>query len=50
MYRELAPTGNAALFIGEVHGKPVCADMVTMCGDMVRGRFGGFDRTGEAHG
>jgi lipid II:glycine glycyltransferase (peptidoglycan interpeptide bridge formation enzyme) len=47
MYRELSATGNAALFIGEVHGKPVSADVVTMCGAMVRGRFGGFDRTGE---
>jgi SAM-dependent methyltransferase len=47
MYRELSATGNAALFIGEVHGRPVSADVVTMCGAMVRGRFGGFDRTGE---
>jgi lipid II:glycine glycyltransferase (peptidoglycan interpeptide bridge formation enzyme) len=47
LYSELAQTGNAALFLGEVHGVPVTADIVTMCGDMVRGRLGGFDRSGE---
>jgi hypothetical protein len=48
MYRELARTGNAALFVGEVHGVPVAADLVTMCGPTVRGRLSGFDRTGPA--
>lgn len=48
MYSELAPTGQAALFVGEVHGEPVAADLVTACGAMVRGRLAGFDRTGEA--
>lgn len=48
LYRELAWGGNAALFIGQVHGVPVCADVVTMCGPMVRGRFGGFDHSGPA--
>jgi lipid II:glycine glycyltransferase (peptidoglycan interpeptide bridge formation enzyme) len=48
MYSQLARTGNAALFVGEVHGMPVAADLVTMCGDMVRGRLGGFDRSGAA--
>jgi lipid II:glycine glycyltransferase (peptidoglycan interpeptide bridge formation enzyme) len=46
LYTELAATGNAALFVGEVHGEPVTADLVTMCGAMVRGRLGGFDRHG----
>jgi Acetyltransferase (GNAT) domain len=45
LYRELAPRGHAKLFIGEVDGTPVSADLVTMCGSMVRGRFAGFDRT-----
>lgn len=48
MYTELARTGNAALFIGDVHGVPVTADLVTMCGTTVRGRLSGFDRTGPA--
>ena len=48
VYRELAPGGNAALFVGRVHGTPVAADLVTICGDMIRGRLCGFDRDGEA--
>ncbi|MGH3870211.1 MAG: lipid II:glycine glycyltransferase FemX [Pseudonocardiaceae bacterium] len=48
MYSELAATGQAALFVGEVRGEPVAADLVTGCGGMVRGRLAGFDRTGEA--
>lgn len=47
IYTGLAARGNVALFIGEVHGVPTSADLVTMCGDMVRGRLGGFDRSGE---
>jgi hypothetical protein len=46
LYAELAPRGHAALFVGEVHGRPVTVDLVTMCGGMVRGRFAGFDRDG----
>ncbi len=45
MYLELERTGNAALFVGEVRGIPVTADLVTICGSMVRGRLGGFDRS-----
>ncbi|MCW0215187.1 MAG: GNAT family N-acetyltransferase [Pseudonocardia sp.] len=48
LYRELASTGNAELFVGEVDGVPVAADLVTRCGGMVRGRLTGFDRSGEA--
>lgn len=48
LYRELAGTGNAALFIGEVNGTAVSADLVTVCGGMIRGRLGGFNSTGEA--
>lgn len=44
----LAPTGHAVLFVGEVHGVPVAADLMTRCGDMLRGRLNGFDRTAEA--
>jgi Acetyltransferase (GNAT) domain len=47
LYRELAP-GNAALFVGELDRVPLAADLVTRCGGLVRGRLGGFDRSGEA--
>lgn len=48
LYRELAATDHVALFIGEVGGVPVAADLVTRCGGMVRGRLSGFDRREEA--
>jgi hypothetical protein len=48
VYRELAPGGHAALFVGRVHGTPVAADLVTVCGGLIRGRLCGFDRGGEA--
>jgi lipid II:glycine glycyltransferase (peptidoglycan interpeptide bridge formation enzyme) len=48
MYRQLAAGNNAALFVGRVHGVPVAADLVTVCGGMIRGRLTGFDRCGEA--
>lgn len=47
LYRELSAGGHAALFIGEVNGKPVSADLVTVVGGMVRGRLGGFNGDGE---
>jgi lipid II:glycine glycyltransferase (peptidoglycan interpeptide bridge formation enzyme) len=48
LYRGLAADGRAALFVGEVNGVAVSADVVTICGGMVRGRLGGFDGSGEA--
>jgi lipid II:glycine glycyltransferase (peptidoglycan interpeptide bridge formation enzyme) len=48
LYLELVETGNAALFIGEVNGAAVSADLVTVCGGMIRGRLGGFNSTGDA--
>ncbi|MGH3874757.1 MAG: lipid II:glycine glycyltransferase FemX [Pseudonocardiaceae bacterium] len=48
LYRELTVTGHAVLFVGEVDGVPVAADLMTGCGDMVRGRLSGFDRSSEA--
>jgi len=47
-FRELAPAGHAVLFIGEVRGRPVAADLLTGCGGVIKGRLGGFDRSGEA--
>jgi lipid II:glycine glycyltransferase (peptidoglycan interpeptide bridge formation enzyme) len=46
MYQELA--GQVTLFIGEANGVPVAADLVTNCGNMVRGRLVGFDRSDQA--
>ena len=47
-YRELAPRGHAVLFVGEVDGRPVAADLLTGCGGVLKGRLGGFDRSGDA--
>jgi hypothetical protein len=46
-YRELAPGGHAVLFVGEVDGRPVAADLLTGCGGVLKGRLGGFDRAGD---
>jgi hypothetical protein len=48
LYRELAATGHVLMFVGEVDGVPVAVDLMTGCGEMVRGRLSGFDRSGEA--
>jgi lipid II:glycine glycyltransferase (peptidoglycan interpeptide bridge formation enzyme) len=48
IHSELAPLGHAAIFIGEVDGRAVAADLVTMLGDTVRGRRCGFDSRGGA--
>jgi hypothetical protein len=48
LYRELAATGHVVMFVGEVEGVPVAVDLMTGCGEMVRGRLSGFDRSGEA--
>lgn len=47
LYRELAPE-HAAIFVGELDGVPLAADLVTRCGELVRGRLSGFDRSGAA--
>lgn len=48
LYRELAATGHVVMFVGEVDGAPVAVDLMTGCGEMVRGRLSGFDRSSEA--
>ncbi len=47
LYQELAPD-HVALFVGELDGVPLAADLVTCCGGMVRGRLTGFDRSSPA--
>ena len=48
MYRMLAPAGHVVLFIGEVHGTPMAAELYTACGGMLRLRLRGLDRSGQA--
>lgn len=48
LHRELAPGGHVELFVGEVDGRAVAANLVTCCGTQVRGRFTGFDRSDRA--
>jgi lipid II:glycine glycyltransferase (peptidoglycan interpeptide bridge formation enzyme) len=48
LYRMLAPAGHVALFIGEVHGSPMAAELYTACSDMLRLRLRGLDRSGDA--
>lgn len=48
LYRELAATGHVVMFVGEVDGVPVAVDLMSGCGEMVRGRLSGFDRSGDA--
>ena len=48
MYRMLAPAGHVVLFIGEVHGTPMAAELYTACSDVLRLRLRGLDRSGQA--
>jgi hypothetical protein len=48
LYSELAAGGHAVLFVGEVDGAPVAADLMTGCAGMLRGRLSGYDRCGPA--
>jgi GNAT acetyltransferase-like protein len=48
LYGMLASAGNVALFIGEVHGDALAAELYTACGGMLRLRLRGMDRSGEA--
>jgi lipid II:glycine glycyltransferase (peptidoglycan interpeptide bridge formation enzyme) len=45
IYAALAPTGSAAIFVGEVAGKPVAACLLTICGGTVVQRLTGMDRS-----
>lgn len=48
MYRQLEPEGHALLIVGEVDGRPVGADLLIACGQVVTGGLAGFDRSGRA--
>ncbi len=48
MYRELCPTGDLVVLIGEVAGRPVATALYSTVGSAVKARLVGFDRDGEA--
>lgn len=48
MYRELSDGGHVELFIGEVEGRPVAAELFTACGGVLRPRLTGMDRSSSA--
>lgn len=48
LYRRLAPAGHAELFVGEIEGRPVFADLLTACGGVLKGRLTGMDRDSDA--
>lgn len=45
LYRELAPTGRARLFVAEIDGDPVAASLMTACGGVLKTRVSGFERS-----
>lgn len=45
LYGELAPSGRALLFVGEIEGSPVAASLMTGCGGVLKTRVSGFDRS-----
>jgi nitroreductase len=47
LYRELAPAGHLAAFLGEAHGRPAAMAVLTACGSVVRSRLAGLDRSDE---
>lgn len=47
LYSTLAVAERAVLFVGEIRGRPVAANLVTVCGGTVRGRLQGMYRVDE---
>jgi lipid II:glycine glycyltransferase (peptidoglycan interpeptide bridge formation enzyme) len=48
LHDELASQGNAVCFIAEVSGKAVAGDLLTGCGQTLKRRLVGLDRSNEA--
>jgi lipid II:glycine glycyltransferase (peptidoglycan interpeptide bridge formation enzyme) len=48
MVEELMPRGMARLMIGEVAGRPIAGQLLTICGPVVTERVGGFRLTPES--
>ena len=47
MYRELGPTGNVVAFVGEAAGRPLAMTLFTGCGEVLKVRLVGLDRSDE---
>ncbi|GAA5157544.1 peptidoglycan bridge formation glycyltransferase FemA/FemB family protein [Pseudonocardia eucalypti] len=48
LYEEFGSTGHAEIFVGEVDGTPVAAELFTACGGVLRCRLTGLDRSSPA--
>lgn len=48
MHRELSAGDHVEIFVGEVDGVPVAAELLTVCGGVLRCRFTGLDRSSPA--
>lgn len=48
LYQQFVPDGHAEIFIGEVDGEPVAAELFTSCGGVLRCRLTGLDRSSPA--
>lgn len=48
VHHELVRAGHAAIFVGEVDGRAVATDVMTVCGGAVKVRFVGMDRSSPA--
>ncbi len=48
LYDELYPGGHATVFVAELDGVPVAAELLTGCGGALRSRLTGMDRSGPA--
>ncbi|HEY2206718.1 MAG TPA: GNAT family N-acetyltransferase [Pseudonocardia sp.] len=46
-YRQLSPGGHAVLMIGELHGRPVVAELLTGAGSVLKSRITGLDRSSQ---
>jgi len=48
LYRQFAESGHVEIFVGEVDGTPVAAELFTTCGGVLRCRLTGMDRSSPA--
>jgi lipid II:glycine glycyltransferase (peptidoglycan interpeptide bridge formation enzyme) len=48
LYLQFADRGQVDIFVGEVHGVPVAAELFTTCGGVLRCRLTGMDRSGPS--
>lgn len=48
LYQELAPGGHVEIFVAELDGVPVAAELFTACGGVLKSRLTGMERNGPA--